>query len=166
VASANRCRTVWAENLGFVTVVGAETELNVVELLTTSLLVQANRAMPDAGRHVSSRRIHGRDRFANRSSLDTPRASASDSTPRMQRSRPRWRTAGYFPCWRPVTGRPMNSRVDSFRRWRGARHRRPTERAGVRGVQRPTWLSSTCTARSPDSARARPTSSGAYQKRT
>ncbi|WP_343601146.1 DUF2786 domain-containing protein [Mycobacterium sp.] len=55
VASVNRCRTVWTENLGFVTVVGAETELNVVELLTTSLLVQANRAMLAAGRQVSSR---------------------------------------------------------------------------------------------------------------
>jgi len=55
VASANRCRAVWTENFGFVTVVGAETELDVVELLTTSLLVQANRAMLVAGRQVSSR---------------------------------------------------------------------------------------------------------------
>lgn len=55
VATANRCRAVWAENLGFVTVIGAETDINFVELLTTSLLVQANRAMLTAGRHVSSR---------------------------------------------------------------------------------------------------------------
>jgi hypothetical protein len=55
VAAANRCRAVWTENLGFVTVVGAETELNAVELLTTSLLVQANRAMLTAGRQVSGR---------------------------------------------------------------------------------------------------------------
>jgi hypothetical protein len=55
VATANRCRTVWTEKLGFVTVVGAETELDLVELLTTSLLVQANRAMLTAGRQVSSR---------------------------------------------------------------------------------------------------------------
>jgi Protein of unknown function (DUF2786) len=55
VAMANRCRTVWTENLGFVTVVGSETDLNLVELLTTSLLVQANRAMLAAGRQVSSR---------------------------------------------------------------------------------------------------------------
>lgn len=55
VAAANRCRTVWTEKFGFVTVVGAETELNAVELLTTSLLVQANRAMLAAGRQVSSR---------------------------------------------------------------------------------------------------------------
>ena len=55
VATANRCRTVWTEDLGFVTAVGSETDLNLVELLTTSLLVQANRAMLAAGRQVSSR---------------------------------------------------------------------------------------------------------------
>ena len=55
VATANRCRAVWAESLGFVTVIGAETEIDLVELLTTSLLVQANRAMLVAGRQVSSR---------------------------------------------------------------------------------------------------------------
>jgi hypothetical protein len=55
VATANRCRTVWTENLGFVTVVGSETDLNLVELLTTSLLVQANRAMLAAGRQAGSR---------------------------------------------------------------------------------------------------------------
>ncbi|MCV7235017.1 DUF2786 domain-containing protein [Mycobacterium branderi] len=55
VAQANRCRVVWAERLGFVTVIGSETDLNLVELLTTSLLVQANRAMLRAGRQVSGR---------------------------------------------------------------------------------------------------------------
>ncbi len=53
VGKANRCRVVWAA-LGFVTVVGTETDLDLVELLTTSLLVQANRAMLQAGRHVGS----------------------------------------------------------------------------------------------------------------
>lgn len=50
VGGSNRCRAVWAERLGFVTVIGCETDLNLVELLTTSLLVQANRAMLSAGR--------------------------------------------------------------------------------------------------------------------
>ncbi|MEH3135989.1 MAG: DUF2786 domain-containing protein [Mycolicibacterium neoaurum] len=50
VAAANRCRVVWAEKLGFATIVGAEADLDLVELLTTSLLVQANRAMLSAGR--------------------------------------------------------------------------------------------------------------------
>jgi hypothetical protein len=55
VATANRCRAVWTENLGFITVVGSETDLNLVELLTTSLLVQANRAMLAAGRQAGGR---------------------------------------------------------------------------------------------------------------
>lgn len=54
VSRANRCRAVWAENLGVVTVIGPDTDLNLVELLTTSLLVQANRAMLGAGRGSSS----------------------------------------------------------------------------------------------------------------
>jgi hypothetical protein len=52
VATANRCRAVWAEDLGFLTVIGSETDLNLVELLATSLLVQANRAMLAAGRQA------------------------------------------------------------------------------------------------------------------
>ena len=52
VAEANRCRIVWAKNLGFVTNVGAETDLEFVELLATSLLLQANRAMLAAGRRL------------------------------------------------------------------------------------------------------------------
>ncbi|MDQ4094285.1 MAG: DUF2786 domain-containing protein, partial [Actinomycetota bacterium] len=49
VAQANRCRTVLSEKLGFTTVLGDEVDLEVVELLSTSLLVQATRAMVSAG---------------------------------------------------------------------------------------------------------------------
>lgn len=52
VASANRCRAVSYENLGFVAVVGHEVDLDIVELLVTSLLVQATEAMLAAGRQV------------------------------------------------------------------------------------------------------------------
>ncbi|MFJ5999575.1 DUF2786 domain-containing protein [Streptomyces sp. NPDC092370] len=48
VARANHCRTVWNEPLGFSTVVGFETDLEAVELLYTSLLVQATAAMTKA----------------------------------------------------------------------------------------------------------------------
>ncbi|WP_264000341.1 DUF2786 domain-containing protein [Mycolicibacterium vanbaalenii] len=51
VAQANRCRTVWIKDLGCVVTVGSETDLDLVELLATSLLVQASRAMLVAGRH-------------------------------------------------------------------------------------------------------------------
>lgn len=45
VARANRCRAIFAADWGFVTVVGDEPDLDAVELLSTSLLVQATRTM-------------------------------------------------------------------------------------------------------------------------
>ena len=53
VAEANRCRTVLSEKLGFTTVLGDEVDLEIVELLSTSLLVQATRAMVSAGSHTT-----------------------------------------------------------------------------------------------------------------
>lgn len=49
VAKANRCRTVWAKPFGYVTVLGFPADLDAVELLFTSLLVQATAAMNSAG---------------------------------------------------------------------------------------------------------------------
>ncbi|PBC79297.1 uncharacterized protein DUF2786 [Streptomyces sp. TLI_235] len=49
VAAANRCRVVWAKEFGFCTVVGFDADLDAVELLYTSLLVQATTAMSRAG---------------------------------------------------------------------------------------------------------------------
>lgn len=45
VAEANRCRSVWSGRLGFATVVGFAADCESVELLHTSLLVQATAAM-------------------------------------------------------------------------------------------------------------------------
>ncbi|WP_410571723.1 DUF2786 domain-containing protein [Amycolatopsis sp. cmx-4-61] len=45
VAQANRCRAVFDSRWDFVTVVGDEDDLDAVALLTTSLLLQATRAM-------------------------------------------------------------------------------------------------------------------------
>ncbi|MFE3454322.1 DUF2786 domain-containing protein [Nonomuraea sp. NPDC059194] len=57
VADANRCRAIWSEDLGFSTVLGFEADLDAVELLFTSLLVQANTAIVQAGtkKHGSGR---------------------------------------------------------------------------------------------------------------
>src|SRR5262249_18495708 len=49
VAGANRAHPVWTQQLGFVTVFGFPADLDAVELLFTSLLVQATRAMTAAG---------------------------------------------------------------------------------------------------------------------
>jgi hypothetical protein len=50
VAKANRSTAVWTQPLGHVTVFGFPADLDSVELLFTSLLVQATRAMTNAGR--------------------------------------------------------------------------------------------------------------------
>jgi hypothetical protein len=49
VAQANRCRSVWYKSLGMSAVIGFPADLDAVELLFTSLLVQANTAMVRAG---------------------------------------------------------------------------------------------------------------------
>jgi hypothetical protein len=49
VAEANRCRAIWSQDVGLVTVVGFPADLDAVELLFTSLLVQANTALMRAG---------------------------------------------------------------------------------------------------------------------
>lgn len=55
VASANNCRMVWTRELGFGTVVGFQADLDCVELLFTSLLVQANSAMLAEGSRADHR---------------------------------------------------------------------------------------------------------------
>ena len=59
VASANRCSAVWSEGLGFSTVFGFESDLRFVEMLYTSLLVQATTAMVAAGSQTD---VYGRSR--------------------------------------------------------------------------------------------------------
>ncbi|MFF9509276.1 DUF2786 domain-containing protein [Streptomyces sp. NPDC014724] len=58
VASANRCRAVWNGDLGFSTVVGFDPDLDAVELLYTSLLVQGTVAMTkaEAGQRAGGRK--------------------------------------------------------------------------------------------------------------
>ena len=57
VARANRCRSVWSGAFGFVTVLGFPSDVDGVEMLFTSLLVQATGAMVAAG---SRRDANGR----------------------------------------------------------------------------------------------------------
>ncbi|MFI6441461.1 DUF2786 domain-containing protein [Streptomyces sp. NPDC050759] len=59
VATANHCRAVWNEPFAFSTVVGFEGDLAAVELLYTSLLVQAQSAMAKA---EAAQRAGGRAR--------------------------------------------------------------------------------------------------------
>jgi hypothetical protein len=54
VAQANSCRAVWTKRFGFSAVVGFPTDLDATELLFTSLLVQATRAMTQAKPHTDA----------------------------------------------------------------------------------------------------------------
>jgi hypothetical protein len=55
VAAANRCRSVLSSGLGLVTVAGHDDDLDTVEILFTSLLVQATSQMTAAGCRIDSR---------------------------------------------------------------------------------------------------------------
>lgn len=59
VAAANRCRTVWLDTYGFCTLFGFPIDVEIVDVLFTSLLVQATRAITAAG---SVRSSDGRSR--------------------------------------------------------------------------------------------------------
>jgi Protein of unknown function (DUF2786) len=59
VATANRCRVVWSKEVGLATVVGFDADLDAVELLFTSLLMQGSAAMLHAG---SRQDAYGRSR--------------------------------------------------------------------------------------------------------
>jgi hypothetical protein len=67
ISAANRCRSVWSKGFGYATVFGAEGDLDAVELLYTSLLVQAARAMLAEG--DGPRRASGRTRSFRQSFL-------------------------------------------------------------------------------------------------
>ena len=49
VGRVNRVKAIWNDQLGIVTVVGLPVDLDLAEMLFTSLLVQATRAMTEAG---------------------------------------------------------------------------------------------------------------------
>ena len=55
VGGVNGVRVIWLEGLGIATVVGLPADLDAVDLLFTSLLVQATRAMADTGRSGAGR---------------------------------------------------------------------------------------------------------------
>ncbi|MEU4512251.1 DUF2786 domain-containing protein [Nonomuraea wenchangensis] len=61
VAEANRCRVIWSQELGFATVMGFRADLSWVEMLFTSLLVQAQTALVNSGT-----RKHGNGRSRNK----------------------------------------------------------------------------------------------------
>ncbi|WP_112265156.1 DUF2786 domain-containing protein [Lentzea terrae] len=53
ITQANRCRSVFYPHFGFVALVGESMDLEITELLVTSLLVQATRAMVAEGSQIT-----------------------------------------------------------------------------------------------------------------
>ncbi|MGH3468484.1 MAG: DUF2786 domain-containing protein [Thermocrispum sp.] len=53
IAKSNRCKSVFYPQFGFVALVGEQLDLEITELLATSLLVQATRAMVAEGSHTT-----------------------------------------------------------------------------------------------------------------
>ncbi|PKV99164.1 DUF2786 domain-containing protein [Nocardia fluminea] len=63
VTRANRARAIFVADWGFVTIVGDDPDLDAVEILSTSLLVQATRTMIDNATTEESRSRHYRKAF-------------------------------------------------------------------------------------------------------
>jgi hypothetical protein len=136
VARANRCHTVWSPDLGFTTVFGFDSDIDVVDLLYTSLLVQAGRAMartePPGGKAGRARlkafrqsflvayAVRIGERLARATELALEEAAAASDLLPVLRSRDeqvRETMAKVFP--RTVRGR--GSRVDSREGWESGR---------------------------------------------
>ncbi|MFC7468973.1 DUF2786 domain-containing protein [Actinomadura keratinilytica] len=104
VARANRCQAVWNEELAFSTVVGHEADLELAELLYTSLLVQAATAMSRAEAAQRAGGASGPRRSVSRSCWPTPTVSATGS-PRPPAPPPR--------PWPPPTCSPSSPAATS-----------------------------------------------------
>ncbi|MER7276118.1 DUF2786 domain-containing protein [Dactylosporangium sp. NPDC000244] len=136
VAGANRCHTVWSPDLGFTTVFGFDADIDAVDLLYTSLLVQAGRAMaksePPGGKAGRARlkafrqsflvayAVRIGERLAHATELAIEEAAAASDLLPVLRSRDeqvRETMARVFP--RTVRGR--GSRVDSREGWESGR---------------------------------------------
>ena len=146
IAGANRCYAVWSPELGFSTVFGFDADIDAVDLLYTSLLVQAHHAMartePPGGKAGRARLRAYRQSFlvafavrigerlaAVAEAALTEAAGDSDLLPvlasRDGQVREAMRTAF------PHTTRGRGARVDSVEGWNSGRA--AADRAGLPG---------------------------------
>jgi hypothetical protein len=144
VARANRCQAVWSPDFGFSTVFGFDGDLETVDVLYTSLLVQAHKAMsraePPGGKSGRARlrtfRLSFLAAFAVRIGERLARASAdvvADAAPAdllpvlASRDATIRETVGRV---FPRTSRARGTRVDSREGWDSGRA--AADRAAVR----------------------------------
>jgi CBS domain-containing protein len=143
VAVANRCHTVWSPEFGFCTIFGFDQDIDAVQLLYTSLLVQASQALsgtePPSGKAGKTRLKTFRRSFlvafavrigerltesarAELAAVDTPDLLPALAD-RDQRVRETMRRAF------PKTTRARSSRIDSGEGWLCGRT--AADRAGI-----------------------------------
>ncbi|MDP9791599.1 hypothetical protein J2S43_000111 [Catenuloplanes nepalensis] len=133
VARANRCHAVWTPDLGFATVFGFDADIDAVDLLHASLLVQAQRAMsrtePPGGKAGKARlktfRASFLVAFASRIGERLARAArealpTGDDLLPVLRSRDLQVHASMTRVF-PHTERARGARVDSDEGWREGR---------------------------------------------
>ncbi|MFC7733439.1 DUF2786 domain-containing protein [Actinomadura keratinilytica] len=175
VAEANGCRAVWHRELGFSTVLGFPADLAAVEMMFTSLLVQATAAMVRAGARRDAGDDPVRARSGTPSSTPTPPASANGCAtpptgPPRPRTRPRTgprtptgppsastgpraRGTRRCPLWPPGTAPSTRPSTSCSRTSpEAAPARSPTTRAGWPAAPPPTWRGWPRAARSPTAA--------------
>jgi len=125
VGAINRVRVVWDDDHGMASVVGMAVDLQLVEMLFTSLLVQATRALTEAGNAPPAQPGYRSGRmnrspsfrraflmaYATRSASDWPRPAdgpAPRRAPATERNSSR--------CWRAAPRRSTPRSIDSFPR--------------------------------------------------
>ena len=180
VAQANRCRVVWSKDLGLVTVIGFPADLDAVELLFTSLLVQANTAMlrsggkrDGAGRsrtrafrqsfllayavRIGERLSEAADHAEQAAVAEQRAAAAAPRVTGPEATSPRGRAPTWCRSSRRATGRSTTrwTRCSDPRSPGPGRSGRPTRTAGIPAAPPPTWPACITRLKSPGKAKPR-----------
>jgi len=138
VATVNHCRTVWHKSLGLSTVLGFPGDLDAVELLFGSLLVQAGAAMGRAGPHRDDAGPVGTRSF-RQSFLASYARRISERLAEAARAAQRQAGADAPDRWPRGTTRSTRPPPGCFPTWPGpTRCRRPGARAGSPSGRPPT----------------------------
>ncbi len=144
VARANRCRAVLLEQIGCSTVIGHPQDLAAVELLSTSLLVQANAAMLRCGQQADCQGVSRTTSFrraflVSYATRIGERLRAADHRAVHECSR----SGKLVPVLAPTEpSRSPPLRTSSSRIRRHGRPTSATHAAGSRGERRQTWRAS------------------------
>jgi hypothetical protein len=144
VATANRCKVIYFDRLAIATIVGVPLDIDQVEMLFVSLLVQATRAMTEAGAGQAG--SFDRSARFHRSFLAAYAVRIGERL-----------TESTFTATRSYGNElvPLLKRQDG-RRERRVRASLPLHSAGQRSIPRSSWLGCWPASCGPRSLRCRP----------